>query len=446
MAVTTTEATKPDEALDALAATLRTEPPTATTAAHLASLDPAHLSPRGRIDALAALERHMSWLHSRQTALLSAIKADAREATPPELLTDDEDWAAEEVACALKLATSTAADRLDTAVLLHDRHPKTLALLGAGDISYQQARAMADLCAVLDDEKALQVESAMTAKLPTQTAGQTRSALRHAILKADPEGAQARHERRKRERETVRYPQEDGMALFGAILPAHQAARMERAVDARAATYTAADDTRTLPQKRADALYDLVVNNRPGKAVSPHTSSTEGPGPAPTALIQVTVPLNVLIGADDSPADLKGYGPITASQAREVAFAPGTIWRRLITHPDTGLLIKTDPTTYRPTAETARQVRARDQECTFPTCRMPAHRCDLDHIEPFNHQHPHHGGRTTPDNLHPLCRRHHRLKTHHPGWRAARDPRTGTTEWRSPTGRGYSNLPSVYRD
>jgi hypothetical protein len=75
----------------------------------------------------------------------------------------------------------------------------------------------------------------------------------------------------------------------------------------------------------------------------------------------------------------------------EIAFAPGTVWRRLLTQPETGLLVKTDPTTYKPTADTARQVLARDQHCAFPTCRMPAHRCDLDRPHgPHLHQRPTH--------------------------------------------------------
>ncbi|MFE0252440.1 HNH endonuclease signature motif containing protein [Streptomyces sp. NPDC059010] len=160
----------------------------------------------------------------------------------------------------------------------------------------------------------------------------------------------------------------------------------------------------------------------------------------------MTLPFDILVGDEDGPAELKGYGPIAASQARALAFAPGTVWRRLLTAPETGLLIKTDPTTYRPTAETERHVIARDQHCAFPSCRMPAHRCDLDHVRPFDHRHPERGGQTVPDNLQPLCRRHHRLKTHHPGWRVTRDAHTGTTTWTAPTGHTYANSPPVYRE
>ncbi|MFD4408474.1 HNH endonuclease signature motif containing protein [Streptomyces sp. NPDC058476] len=158
------------------------------------------------------------------------------------------------------------------------------------------------------------------------------------------------------------------------------------------------------------------------------------------------MPLEVPVGADDGPAELKGYRPITAGQAREIAFAPGTIWRRLVTDLGSGLLVKVDPTTYRPTADAERQVIARDQYCASPSCRMPAHRCDVDHVEPFDHEHPEAGGLTVPENLQPLCRRHHRLKTHLPGWKVTRDPHTGLARWTSPTGHTYSNAPPVYRE
>ncbi len=154
----------------------------------------------------------------------------------------------------------------------------------------------------------------------------------------------------------------------------------------------------------------------------------------------MTVSLDTLIGADEEPGHLKGYGPISATAAREVAFAPGTIWRRLITHPKTGLLVKTDPTTYKPTAETQRHVTARDMTCTFPSCQMPAHRCDLDHIQPFNHENPQAGGVTEPDNLMPLCRRHHLLK-HRTEWQVQRNPDTGEVTWTAPTGHTYTNPP-----
>jgi hypothetical protein len=79
-------------------------------------------------------------------------------------------------------------------------------------------------------------------------------------------------------------------------------------------------------------------------------------------------------------------------------------------------------------------VVARDRTCRWPGCHRQARRCDLDHIQDWAL-----GGETKPDNIHALCRRHHRLK-HHAGWKVHR--RTdGTTVWTSPTGRTYDKPP-----
>jgi hypothetical protein len=85
-------------------------------------------------------------------------------------------------------------------------------------------------------------------------------------------------------------------------------------------------------------------------------------------------------------------------------------------------------------------VRLRDPMCVFPCCHRPSRACDIDHIEPYVD--PDHGGppgQTHPDKLAPLCRHHHRAKTHG-GWRYRRLP-DGTYHWTSPTGRTFDVLP-----
>ncbi|NCT90664.1 DUF222 domain-containing protein [Cellulomonas sp. APG4] len=95
---------------------------------------------------------------------------------------------------------------------------------------------------------------------------------------------------------------------------------------------------------------------------------------------------------------------------------------------------------YRPGAALARLVIERDVTCTFPGCQVPSSRCDLDHIEPFDSSRPA-DTQTRAENLHALCRHHHRLKTHH-GWTPVRDPTTGSTTWTSPLGRRYARPPA----
>ncbi|GAA4407885.1 hypothetical protein GCM10023168_24450 [Fodinibacter luteus] len=88
---------------------------------------------------------------------------------------------------------------------------------------------------------------------------------------------------------------------------------------------------------------------------------------------------------------------------------------------------------YRPTARVAELVRTRDRRCRFPGCSVSARFCDLDHVRPWPH------GRTTPDNLMSVCRRHHRVKQR-PGWRVVLAP-DGVTTWTDPTGRVRTSAP-----
>ena len=75
----------------------------------------------------------------------------------------------------------------------------------------------------------------------------------------------------------------------------------------------------------------------------------------------------------------------------------------------------------------ADQSQVRDGTCTFPWCTRPALACDSDHINAHAT-----GGPTCSHNIAPLCRRHHRLKTHTPWTYTALDP--GTYLWSSPHG------------
>ncbi|MFD1250667.1 HNH endonuclease, partial [Nocardioides ginsengisoli] len=62
-----------------------------------------------------------------------------------------------------------------------------------------------------------------------------------------------------------------------------------------------------------------------------------------------------------------------------------------------------------------------------PRCGRKAKTCDLDHAKPHRK-----GGPTCPCNLVPLCRRHHRAKTHS-RWRY-KVTKPGTYTWTSPHG------------
>ena len=77
------------------------------------------------------------------------------------------------------------------------------------------------------------------------------------------------------------------------------------------------------------------------------------------------------------------------------------------------------------------QIDQRDGNCVFPWCTRPARACDRDHREPYDESDPARGP-TCSCNLAPLCRHHHRLKTHTP-WRY-RSPEPSVYLWTSPHG------------
>ena len=187
-------------------------------------------------------------------------------------------------------------------------------------------------------------------------------------------------------------------------------------------------DTRTWAQVQADLLSDLLLTADPSAAHGDGLDHIQ-------ARVQVTVAATTLAGADDRPAELDGHGPLDPDVARDLA-ARNTGWSRLFLDPS-GMLVETD--TYTPTEGMRRFLRARDQHCRFPGCRMPAHRSEIDH----HHDHAT-GGRTRLDNLAHFCRGHHTLK--HPDipdphrW-TARQERDGSVTWHSPLGRDYTDPP-----
>jgi hypothetical protein len=92
---------------------------------------------------------------------------------------------------------------------------------------------------------------------------------------------------------------------------------------------------------------------------------------------------------------------------------------------------------YRPSPKLQHLVRIRRPTCTFPGCRQPARRCDIDHTVAFDR-----GGLTCLCNLGPLCRRHHRCKQAE-GWSLSQST-PGEFLWTTPSGRRYTTRPAPY--
>ena len=442
---------------DRLAAELARVVPGGASAALLDGLRGGGLSDAGRIDALVAVHRHLGWLQALELALLADLEDRPLVSIPghPDALNDFRETR-EQVAAALHVSPDTAGGKLADARRLVGEFPATVGALAEGRIHFMQAKVLSDLTVPLSHagadvgELLRAVEERVLPRMPEQAVAATRKAVRRAVVRVDPEGAERRHRVARAERCTFTVPEPDGMALFGARLAAQEAARVEAVLDGRARA-AAPDDSRTLGARRADALVELVTGADAGGVPIFGTGSASAAraGGVPEigtgsgsrgrvgVAVQVTVPWDVLVGASEAPAELAGYGPITASQARDLAFSTDATWRRLLTEPATGRVVKTDPTAYRPTAELERHVIARDPHCRFPGCarRSSSSRSDLHHVRRFSD-----GGPTDETNMIPLCRRHH-LTAHRAGWRLAYDHSTGAVTWTAPTRHTYTTHP-----
>jgi hypothetical protein len=178
---------------------------------------------------------------------------------------------------------------------------------------------------------------------------------------------------------------------------------------------------RTLGQRRADVLADLLLDGEPGhwperlRGIRGQVTVTVPalallahslPSPAPGAAHTGTDPGELLESLVREPgcAQLGGYGPIPVSLAARIA-ARAPTWARVLTDPVTAVVTDHDRTRYTVPADLKHRLRLRDGTCRFPGCRRRAERCDLDHTVAWAH-----GGRTAADNLAHLCRHHHLLK------------------------------------
>ncbi|WP_165763321.1 HNH endonuclease signature motif containing protein, partial [Nocardioides sp. PD653-B2] len=85
-----------------------------------------------------------------------------------------------------------------------------------------------------------------------------------------------------------------------------------------------------------------------------------------------------------------------------------------------------------PTPLLREQVNLTHPTCVYPHCTRPSRSCDNDHIIDYDS-----GGPTCSCNLAPLCRFHHRLKTHG-GWTYQRTA-ARIFRWTSPLGHVYVN-------
>ena len=345
-----------------------------------------------------------------------------------------------ELAAALRITEHAAAGLLGFAQSLVHRYPAALDALGRASITERHAEILVDLLDAVEPDVRERVTTAavdLAVRLPV---GAFRRQLRALLERERVASLAERHAWAVRHRRVIVEPADDGMAWLHAFLPAVEARAIQSRLTAIAKTLdcgvasggdrnvSGGEDARTMDQRRADVFGDLLIDGET-TALPPEAAGIR-------ATVTVTVPVLTLLdsdgaGAGTEPAVVEGVGPIPVDRARELT-GGADAWTRILTHPETGIVLSVGRDQYRPPPALRKLIRWRADRCMAPGCGIPANRCEIDHTVAWEH-----GGTTSLDNLAPLCKGHHTLK-HHGGWQVEQLPDTGgALHWTSPSGRRY---------
>jgi Domain of unknown function (DUF222) len=381
------------------------------------------------IELLTVMERVSTAAQAIQAMAILAMTEEAQRSagsvTANGRLVPDPEFVPDEVSLALHCSPAAAQRRCQVA---RDAAAHGALMMGwaAGSVSPASVQVITEAVGVLDPTASTTDELVTLAAdyAREHTPSQTRAWLTRRVAEVDPDAAERRRERAFADRKVVYFPGADSMAGLWALLPAVQARQIYDTVNAVALT-GGSDDARTMDQRRADALVDLVV----GRAQPPQVS------------IQVITSAESLAGVGSETAEVVGAGPVLSTDVSGLlAELESQPMYQLLRSDVGGGLCELSEQPYRPSTRLRRAVKARDVVCRFPGCRRAASSAgtDLDHTVPWPL------GQTSPENLAVLCRRHHRLK-HSPGWDVALDA-DGYMTWTTPDGKQFSTTAWLYQD
>jgi Domain of unknown function (DUF222) len=236
----------------------------------------------------------------------------------------------------------------------------------------------------------------------------------------DPQAVVDRTSKAAHDRTVTIRPAPDTMTYVTVLLP------VDKGVGVYAALRRAADttfDERSRGQVMADTVVERITG-RPADVAEP-------------VAVNLVMSDQTLLGDDDHPAVVDGYGPIPASVARSlVRGAVGdersrATLRRLYRHPRSGALVAVESRSRRFPKGLAMYIGLRDQRCRTPYCDAPVrHR---DHAVPRSR-----GGPTHVVNGLGLCERCNYDKEA-PGWQVNTAEVDGVHEahFVTPTGARY---------
>ncbi|AYY12324.1 HNH endonuclease [Actinobacteria bacterium YIM 96077] len=387
---------------------------------------------------------------------------------------------------------------VDQGVQLRDVFPAVHRALLEGRIDTRRAKIITDVLRGHEAALVERILAAVLPHVHAWTSVKVGRVVRRLLHELAPESMKERREKARKDRTVWMEPDADGMAWLHAYLTAEEAAAIMAALTAATSgdaqpDHNAADADHDAADHNAQPNDNADHNAQPDQATADHaahpdqaTAGHAAAGPPPTAAqqgrsagerradalaamawasltsgrlggtgcaecgsafgeplarahgravtVNVTVPWSTLLGLDEQPGELDGYGPIDADTARRLAAAG--VWRWIGTDPAGGWALDYGRTRYTPPQDLVDYVLLRDRECRMPGCHQPAYRCEIDHRIPYPE------GPTSACNCSALCRSCH-LQKHHAGW-SVEQVAPGTQRWTSPTGRTQTvTLPRI---
>jgi len=424
-----------------------------------AEVAPAKAVPPGRAALSAVKTRHAARKAADLALVLSVVDwaVEHTDHDPTELSEEDrvfhptamalagegapvvEDFALYQLAAALGRTIESTSRWVGHILETRYRLPRLWERLATGQVAPYRAFEIAEATRSLSVEGAAFVDQHLAPVAGTVSLAQLRRTVQHALMVHDPDEAARREAASTEDRRVEIDLAGAGTAMPGcgigtvavhAVLDTADALDLEHAIRGVATQLGDLGSTESLAVRRSQALGEIARTQLAlDLSTSQSGSATRQPGKNGRGGrgIDLTVHLHPETGIVD--LDQPGLSATTwLTQLRRWCQQAGTT---VVVRPVIDLHTTVATTAYRPTAEIRRHVEARDQHCVAPYCTRPARNDDLDHI--IDH---HSGGPTDTDNLAPLCRRHHRAKTH-AGWHY-QTTQPGVYHWALPDDSQYT--------
>ena len=329
-----------------------------------------------------------------------------------------------EVALARRDSPARGGRHLGFAKALVHEMPHTLAALECGALSEWRATLIVRESACLDIEDRRTLDADLCgdpANLDGMGDARVAASARAIAYRLDPHAVVERAAKAEHERTVTIRPAPDTMTYVTALLPVAQGVSVYAAL--RRAADTCCDG-----RSRGQVMADTLVERSTGRAAAV---------PTPVA-VNLVMSDATLLGGDNVPAEVCGYGPIPAAVARNMVGnavadrrSRATL-RRLYVHPAAGALVAMESRARGFPRGLATFIELRDRRCRTPYCDAPIRHSD--HAQPWAK-----GGPTSAVNGLGLCESCNYAKEA-AGWRVSahtNERHTHTAEYTTPTGATY---------